>query len=325
MPRESADVDAARSENPGVRAEIAYLPLPEYLHRPSGWLFITLALGIPALMIVSGLLRQSGRTTSGWRVTMTMGIILVVFVGILMTVLIVVAARRRAQRAREAQARHVDPHEPEQRDGQLLRRLVELDLEQPNVVWSKSGRWTWADLCDGFASPQATLPRCLAEEFRRSALERIERPDHMLEPESIAAGAASTQSGMGLLLGFMGLGWLMTVAASPWRISAIWFPIFAAFMLAGLPAVRRRLPWVTDRARLPVAGLGFIRDHKSRTWTIHDALMLVTAKNSASHIWVYIVGQVGWLRFAFADETDPEFIKLWQRWNHPHPRPELLD
>ena len=29
------------------------------------------------------------------------------------------------------------------------------------------------------------------------------------------------------------------------------------------------------------------------------------------------------LFLTYANVKDPEFIKLWQRWNHPDPRPEL--
>lgn len=40
---------------------------------------------------------------------------------------------------------------------------------------------------------------------------------------------------------------------------------------------------------------------------------------------VLILGPRGNLLLTFASPHDPGFVEFWQRWNHPHPRPELLE
>ncbi len=74
-----------------------------------------------------------------------------------------------------------------------------------------------------------------------------------------------------------------------------------------------------------IAGPGVLVDQKrQRRWTVDDAVMLVQCTPTLGPLIVRLVGEAGWLTLSFTDEKDPDFVRLWQRWNHPQPRPELL-
>jgi hypothetical protein len=73
-----------------------------------------------------------------------------------------------------------------------------------------------------------------------------------------------------------------------------------------------------------VAGLGTFTDKQQRRWTVENAIMLVQCKRDAGPLIVTMVGEAGHHTLSFMDETDTDFVKLWQRWNHPDPRPDLV-
>jgi len=91
-------------------------------------------------------------------------------------------------------------------------------------------------------------------------------------------------------------------------------------MVAAARIARNREPF----ASRAVAGTGFIEgDNGVRvgSWQV----LTHVSQASRRRIAVQVL-QLDWrLAISFASPRDPGFIAFWQRWNHPHPRPELLE
>lgn len=108
-----------------------------------------------------------------------------------------------------------------------------------------------------------------------------------------------------------------------------WFGGFMAmglaifFALTASPSLRDRFRIIRWDDGNVVAGMGTLKDQNERRWTIENAAMVIQTKEVAGALFVQIVGEAGYLELTFVDEHDPDFVKLWQRWNHPQPRPEL--
>ena len=91
-----------------------------------------------------------------------------------------------------------------------------------------------------------------------------------------------------------------------------------------IPVIRDLIPAFRSDFRAPIADAGFIEDSKKNLWTVDVSLMILSGRtNGNKPVYVHIVGLSGWLLLTYANVKDPEFIKLWKRWNHPDPRPEL--
>ncbi len=116
---------------------------------------------------------------------------------------------------------------------------------------------------------------------------------------------------------------LIAVKHGEWFIVMINLILFVSFAVQ-IPVIRDLIPALRPEGAAPIAGMGFIEDSKGKLWTVDDSLMILSGRKSGDKpVYVHIVGPAGWLLLTYANVKDPEFIKLWQRWNHPDPRPEL--
>jgi len=77
-------------------------------------------------------------------------------------------------------------------------------------------------------------------------------------------------------------------------------------------------------SRLPIAAPGLVVDRKGRRWRVDDSIMLVRPTGPGKFT-VSLLGPSGVLDLSFRDTKYQAFRDLWVRWNHPHPRPELLE
>ena len=72
-----------------------------------------------------------------------------------------------------------------------------------------------------------------------------------------------------------------------------------------------------------IAGVGYIERHDgSRTGSWQAITLVSKGPMQPLRVRICTLQRVEDLRFTSA--RDPGFIAFWQRWNHPHPRPELL-
>jgi hypothetical protein len=232
-------------------------------------------------------------------------------------------ARRNDRREAELRSTQVQRH-PLQAYDEVAVALFELERKRPLIPWWRPGRWTWDDLQERLHRCSAPVPRTVAESLRLESLNLIELPNSMLEPEPITTGAPLSTGCLMLVMAVTLFGALLMLLGGSWLIGLLAI-IGLLFWISVIPTVRWRLPWTAEHPRSSVAGLGVVCNARGQRWTVDNAMMILMARSETSSISVHIIGPPGWLSLTFANETDPEFIKLWQRWNHPHPRPELLD
>lgn len=144
-----------------------------------------------------------------------------------------------------------------------------------------------------------------------------------MEPEPIL-GSGDARGLMNWLwpLGFTASG-LISMILGEALIAVLVFLVAGFFIVTSVPAIRDRFRIFRWDDGNIVAGMGSLRDERNRLWTIDNAMMIVQTKEIAGALFVRFIGEVGEMQVTFTDERDPDFITLWQRWNHPAPRPEL--
>jgi len=81
-----------------------------------------------------------------------------------------------------------------------------------------------------------------------------------------------------------------------------------------------------SQANAPMMGLGVISDHKGRIWSVRDSVVYLYPWKAGfqSNILVSVIGPAGYHALQFHGLEDPGLIMFWQRWMHPHPRPDLV-
>lgn len=81
-----------------------------------------------------------------------------------------------------------------------------------------------------------------------------------------------------------------------------------------------------SESRAPIMAMGVLIDHKNRRWTVQDScayLYRIKGKTS-SPVLVELIGPDGLGAVVFPRLDDAGFRFFWQRWMHPHPRPDLV-
>jgi len=177
-------------------------------------------------------------------------------------------------------------------------------------------------LAAAYADRDLPRPVTVAAEALRPKTGTIEITSAFLEPESISAGRTRS----------LGPALLWVVAAV---LAGLVFARYGAF--ASIFAVLILLPilmpmvgtWLERRdvslggGGEVVAGLGVVADGRGRRWTRDDAILLVHP--GSGFVQVDLVGTAGRLEWRFYTPDAPGLVRLWQRWNHPEPRPDLLE
>lgn len=171
------------------------------------------------------------------------------------------------------------------------------------------------------ASCGGIVPVTVVEDALQAELEPIPRPEALLEPEPVTTLRNKT-SNLGLVLVVITIVCVGTFLFSIGMRRIIGFA-FLALMVPPLLAVaesRGFRVWPAE-SFAPFAGPGVVT-HRNRRWTVDDSIMFVQKTDRG--IRVQFDGPSGSLLLRFHSEKAPGFITLWQRWNHPQPRPELL-
>ncbi len=123
-----------------------------------------------------------------------------------------------------------------------------------------------------------------------------------------------------LAAGLLASGWVMVQAAlrGDWVMAAI---LGVAAAMVGSQLLKG---WGihVSRANAPVMGMGVLSDHKGRRWTVRDSTVYLYPYQSS--IIASIIGPDGYHAMQFHGLDDPALRMFWQRWMHPHPRPDLV-
>ena len=206
----------------------------------------------------------------------------------------------------------------------IERILIDQEKATPRFGAGNEDLWSWEALAERCRREDVVMPRTLIHKALKDRLQWYETPADFLEPEPIHQ---SSDMPYGPTLFFCGF-WLF-IAFTQFRMG---HPIFAAFAAAiglgtacGIPAVRDRVRKLWDSGGHLVAGQGWLRDRRGRLFTTEDSLVVVREDTQSSTLKWMVTGRAGVMTLSFINENDPEFDKLWQRWNHPDPRPELAN
>ncbi len=188
---------------------------------------------------------------------------------------------------------------------------------------------------------QRSAVRCIVDHRLRAQCEKIPIVADLVEPEPIRVtgstsvadpGKEARRRRVGLAIrvlwpiAFIGIAWVL-FSNLGWPKILFWLTSALAIGCAFLP----NFTLVSDPifSSPPVAGLGVIRDGKGRLWTCTESIMFVEPyyiPKAGSGVQVDLFGPHGahkMHKIQFPSCLDDGFVSLWQRWNHPHPRPEL--
>ncbi len=118
--------------------------------------------------------------------------------------------------------------------------------------------------------------------------------------------------------------WVLVNAAlrGDWVISAI----MAAAGLAVAIQLLKSWGIHVAQAGAPVVGMGVFSDRKGRRWTVRDSVAYLYPWKAGfqSSIFLALLGPDGYHAMQFHGPDDPALRMFWQRWMHPHPRPDLV-
>lgn len=217
----------------------------------------------------------------------------------------------------------------------IVRGLHARDRATPYFIRRPTDLWGWNALQEHIrgddrrkrdtGEPGVALEQPLPTVVDRdleARLAALDLPDYLLEPEPILpSGNVSKQHAI-LLGGMYIVVALIYTMTGQYLFTVLWLGLGLMF-IGAIPSVRDRLRNIRLNEGRVTAAPGTIRDNHDRRWTIDDSVMIVQTSNGKPPLFVFVTGPAGVMPLHFTDETDPDFIKLWQRWNHPHPRPEL--
>lgn len=207
-------------------------------------------------------------------------------------------------------------------DQRAVEVVIELERERRFRLVGAPSMWSWRDFVEKLDTRGIERPRTIVDEATIAQLASVPLPAHMLEPEAILESGHEPRRHLMTTIILGALIALVLVLFGLWWIALL--PLmFVAFSAIQLPEVRDATRLFRMDQSETVVGLGTITDKQQRRWTVDNALMLVQCRRDAGPLIVTIIGEAGDLMMPFTDEKDKDFIKLWQRWNHPSPRPDL--
>ncbi len=200
-------------------------------------------------------------------------------------------------------------------------RLIELPWMERQTDCQRA----WQEFTEGCHRLGLARPRTIVHSGLATRLGALERPGHGMEPEPILGSGDGPVTTTVLWVTFFLAFGAIQLSMGHWFGGSMMLFVAGIFAFSSIPSLRDRfriMRW--DDGNL-VAGMGGVKDVGSdRLWSVNDAVMLVRTKQPVGALFVRFVGEAGILRLTFVNERDPDFVKMWQRWNHPRPKPELM-
>lgn len=221
---------------------------------------------------------------------------------------------------------------------QWRRLLAALPADDPNrpvmegleatgamLVWSSLSLLPIYEtaLAERLAESGRPVPRTIIPESMREELLAIPRPDDLLEPERIASSTRTGRVAFVLIL-IAAVTVVGTALMNRDWMRAGFYSLLCGVILWNSSGLSHFTRAYRNEDNLPTAWPGGISDHTGRRWTVRDSVMVVRGARPGGGLAVEVLGGAMNLQLTFASSRDPDFITLWQRWNHPQPRPELV-
>lgn len=156
-------------------------------------------------------------------------------------------------------------------------------------------------------------------------LQRIRIDDSFVEPERLL-GAMPRRSAAFWVHAALTLYLLWLLLNSVLRKEWIMTAVFALAFTGMAAQLLKTYDIHISQANAPVMGLGAYSDHKGRRWTVCDSVVYLYPFRAGfqTSILASIIGPDGYTAVHFHDLKDPALTMFWQRWMHPHPRPDLV-
>jgi len=204
---------------------------------------------------------------------------------------------------------------------EIQRAVAAIDAGTPRLIDAPEHLWEWNRLQRSCPQPRSARPRTIADAALRTRLMDPPLPDYLLEPEEIVPAGGHARSII-FAAGVLSLVIMYILAAiSVWLMVLFMLAVF--FAATSIAPVRRRIALMAPIETALIAGQGWVREPNGRVWTTDDAMLIVTQVAPGAPLRVFLTGPSGCIRRSFPHHTAPAFINLWQRWNHPDPRPSL--
>ena len=169
-------------------------------------------------------------------------------------------------------------------------------------------------------------PSLIIDQKYAQAVQAIQCVPELLEPEFVAS-RGDRRSVIRTILARSA--WALVVIPWLWYrlVPAFADPVWLLFCFVCFAVVAAWLSIARYRGTLVqtsdlVAGLGVVAADSG--WRARAADSVTLLRPVEGEMKVTIMAPSGTISLPFASPRDEGFIIFWQRWNHPHPRPELL-
>lgn len=164
------------------------------------------------------------------------------------------------------------------------------------------------------------VPRVILDRRIAARVLAIERIPHLLEPESIDSSGTR-------LLDWLSWIWLPALIALYWLFGQRSLLLTGMIAVGVIALMMRIMAWmrtgVAPGATGLVAGVGYLEGPRGNRLS-SGQVVTVICKARLQPMRVRLLSPDWNFELRFTSPRDPGFIAFWQRWNHPHPRPELL-
>jgi len=291
-----------------TQPSVIFCSMPLTAPRCPLYVVIGVPLGLAALLLAA--------ITSGIALPTILGVGgLCVFILLLMSITVLVGFVRRHQPVDNLALDALSAHE---------RAFIALDHDTPLFVKRRDQLWRWPRICAACESEHVTPPHTVVRNELAGMVSDVDTPAHLLEPEPILPSSAYGPGLLALLLFIYLFNALAAIVTGNVWLAVIWLVAGAAWTIS-TPSIRDRLRIFRGSEGKIIAGPGWIRDRRGRIWRAGSATMIVTSPSGKPPIHVVVSGPDGCVTLTFMHERDPDFTALWQRWNHPDPRPEFAE
>ncbi|MFO0828382.1 MAG: hypothetical protein U0572_09545 [Phycisphaerales bacterium] len=306
----SPTTQQADGAEPSASIERAIVtPLPPHL-TVGGWSWRLVARFAFSIAIM-GLGITLTLFSRGKRLPLDVGILAMVIAAVGFLLSRFLAPISRARRMRRYTERFASPW-----GGSIARLQCEISaLESTPAIEAR-----WKSLLTRDDRARAVVDASIAQ-----VLAKVTLRDDLLEPEAINQSARGAAFACGMFVYFAALKALDYKSGDWWLVVVYLFG--AMVFLLRVPKVRDAVPMLRDTGRDLVAGPGWLRDKKSRRWTVDDSIAIVQRTRKGRKrpgVWVRMIGPAGVRDFQFASFDNPDLAMFWERWMHPKPRLDLV-
>lgn len=168
------------------------------------------------------------------------------------------------------------------------------------------------------------VPRVIVDRRVAGRLQAAPMTPNLLEPEAVASRWESTTFYFDFILIVIAIAVFVRCPASPVRF-VMPLALLAPLVLRRFGMIRRFFRHGVSLGRCgAVAGTGYLEwPDGSRVGSWQAVTLLSQGWLEPLTVRICAPDRVEILYFSSCQ--DPGFVAFWQRWNHPHPRPELLE